>query len=146
MVVYYRYCCLERLSSRALRHTYIKSVNCNVLNLVLIDFFIYRNRCGFSPFLQNPSNTIGTSNANLAIATATSHDAASGSILSLAETFSLLAIRTRRLYAPVNLSRRICSSNARLFLSYSCNSCLSCSYACDRYSGKMTFLEHPEYP
>jgi hypothetical protein len=40
---------LRETLSRALRHTYIKSVNCNVLNLVLIDFFIYRNRCGFSP-------------------------------------------------------------------------------------------------
>jgi hypothetical protein len=62
-------------------------------------------------------STTGPSNANIVMASATSHDAASAAILSFAETFSLPAIRTRRRYALVSLSCRIPSSSARLSLS-----------------------------
>jgi hypothetical protein len=61
-------------------------------------------------------STIGPSNANFVMASATSHDAASASILSFAETFSLPAIRTRRRYALVSPSCRIRSSSASLSL------------------------------
>src|SRR5215218_7507720 len=52
-------------------------------------------------------NTIGPSNANFVIASATSHDAASASILSFAAIFSLLAISVNRRYALVSLSCNI---------------------------------------
>src|SRR5215218_10967728 len=47
-------------------------------------------------------NTIGPSNANFVMASATSHDAASASILSFAAIFSLPAIMTRRRYVLVS--------------------------------------------
>jgi hypothetical protein len=52
---------------------------------------------GYRKYDAKSFSTIGPSNANFVMASATSQDAASASILSLAEMSSLLAISTKRL-------------------------------------------------